>query len=511
MRFTENSISKTEEKLLVTGLVVSTEFCKRIKEYIDLEYITNSYLRKLAEWSLVFYEEHQKAPFKHINDIFESHRPTMKEADAELIDDLLTNLGNQFDPDAINVDYLVSEGENFFRRRELEIHVNNISALKDTGDYTSAEEEISRFNRVSIKLDENIYINPGDEATRERIYRKRYQQKKEFFKLPGDLGHFIGNWCPGDVVGITAPAKSGKSFFLTDIQKHAVLQNIQILKFSVEMTDDQELERHDKSFFPSVHKAGYHVFPVFDCVKNQMGDCGDRLSPVIIKESVKDQAVPNPSHIPCTKCRTDRKEWERFKPTSYKMEIWREENNLPTVRKAMRKWNQLLKKYSRMVVRPKYSLTYDLMMRDIDIMVSKWNFIPKIIALDYVDILAMNTGFDDYRMVDEQWKMLQRVAGQTKCLIITPTQANKEGAEAETLKSTHQSGFYGKGRHVNMMIGINQTGVEKRNGIYRMNVLDSRSSYQDPSDSCIVLQDLGAGQMHLDSVWQRKFEVLRYL
>lgn len=510
MRFTEHNISQTEEKHLVTGLIVSTGFCKRIREYIDLEYITNSYLKLLAEWSIAFYDEHRAAPFKHINDIFESFRHTAKEADAELIDDLLTNLAKQYMGDDINVDFLVNEAEEYFRRRELEIHVNNISVLNEKGDLDQAEAEISRFNRISVKLDENIYINPGDEETRDRIYRKRDLEQKNFFRLPGDIGLFLGNWCPEDVIGITAPAKRGKSFLLTDIQKHAVLSNIQTLKFSIEMTDTQELERHDKAFFPSAMKEGYYPYPEFDCLRNQMGDCGERLSKVIVKEDAKSPIIINPNHVLCTKCRNDRREYLRFIPTTYKVEIFRDENSIFNVKKAMKKWNKQLSRYSRIVVRPKYSLTYDLMMRDIEIMASRYNFIPKIILLDYVDILAISSGFDDYRLVDEQWKLLQRVAGRTKCLIITPTQANAAGHEATTLKSTDQAGFYGKNRHVNNMLGINQTPEEKRAGLYRLNMLDSRSSFQDVQDSCLVLQDLWSGQMHIDSYWAKKYEyVLR--
>jgi len=510
VRFTEHGITKTEEKLIVTGLIVSTEFCKRIREYFDLDYLTNSYIKKLASWSIAFYDEHRVCPYKHINDIFESFKPSLKETESELIDELLTNLSTQYAGDDINADFLVSEAEDYFRKRELEIHVNNISVLNDKGDLDQAEAEIARFNKISVKLDENIYINPGDDDTRDRIYRKRDSEQKKFFTLPGDAGLFLGNWSPEDVIGITAPAKRGKSFLLTDIQKHAVLQNIQVLKFSIEMTDTQELERHDKAFFPSAQKAGFYPYPVFDCIKNQTGSCGDRLSKIIVRDDGKSPVVPNANHIPCTKCKDDRREYTRYEVATYKMEIYREENSIFNVKKEMKKWNKQLSRYSRMVVRPKYSLTYDLMMRDIDIMASRYQFIPKIILLDYIDILAMSTGFDDYRMVDEMWKMLQKVAGRTKCLIITPTQADKAGAVAESLHSTNQAGFYGKGRHVNSMLGINQTPQEKRDGLYRLSILDSRSSFQDSMDSCVMLQDLWAGQMHIDSYWSRKFDyVLR--
>jgi hypothetical protein len=506
MRLTEYSVSSVEEKHIVTGLIVSTEYCKNIKEWIDFEYFKNSYLKILAQWSLSFFEEHSKAPFKHINDIFESFRHTLKEADSALIDDLLTTLSSSYTGDDINVDFLVNEAEEYFRTRELEIHINNISVLKDKGDLEQAEQEISRFNRISIKLDDNIYINPGDEKTRDRIYRKRDELQSNFLKLPGDIGIFIGNIKPGDCVGITAPQKRGKSFLITDFQKHAVMSNIQCLKWSIEMTDVEELERHDKIFFPSVdHNPGYYTYPEFDCMHNQIGDCGERNSSVIVRENEKSNLVENAEHVICTKCKENPLEYTRFLPTTYKVEIYREENSIFNIRKAMKRWLKQLDKYSRIVVRPKYSLTYDLMMRDIDVMHSRYGFIPRLILLDYIDILKISSIYDDYKLEDEKWKLIQQIAGQTGCAFITPTQGNKASSDAKVIRSGDQAGFYGKSRHVNKMLAINQDKFEKKDGIWRLGMTDSRSSYQAEDDFCLVLQDLKAGQMHLESYWPNKF------
>ena len=131
MRLTERSVSVTEEKRLVTGLIVSTRVCKEIVPHIQLDYFTNKYLQKLASWAISFYEEFQKAPFKHINDIFESESHRLSEGETELIDELLTNLADQHAGEDVNSEYYVQCAEDYFRARELEIVTNNISILKD--------------------------------------------------------------------------------------------------------------------------------------------------------------------------------------------------------------------------------------------------------------------------------------------------------------------------------------------------------------------------------------------
>ena len=504
MRIRERDISVTEEKRIVTGLIVSTDFAKQIIEHIHLDYFTNSYLGRVAGWCLDFYENHEKAPYKHIKDIYDREAVKLKETESELISELLGTLSSAFDEsEQINVDFYMHTAEEYFRQRELDIHVNNISVLKEQGDLEGAEKEIDRFNRVQVSLDEKIYINLGDMEAREALYRKRDEVQKQFFQYTGDLGQFLGNWKQEDVIGITAPAKKGKSFLLNDIFKHCIMSRIPVLKWGIEMTDTEEIERFDKMFFPTVAtESGLHKFPVFDCIKNQTGDCGDRNSGVIVKEDEKAPMIEDPDHIPCTKCR-DSEPW-RFIPTTYVEEIYREQDERHVIMEGLEKWKDTFNRYARLVVRPKYSLTYDMMMRDLDILDSRYNFTPKAIMLDYVDILKTNSAFDDFRMHDEKWELMQKIAGQTKCMLVTPTQANKEGSESITLKTTDQAGFYGKSRHVNMMLGVNQTPTEKRMGMYRINVLDARSHRQNAEDFCYVLQDLKAGQMNLDSYWPNK-------
>jgi hypothetical protein len=504
MRLTERSLSVTEEKRIVTGLIVSTEFTREIINAVEFDYFTNSYLRKVAEWSITFYEEHEKAPYKHIEDIYDSESHKLKPSEAELIRDLLTDLSKSYDPESFNVDYVKSTTETYFRRRELEITTNNISILKDEGNLAEAEAEINRFNKVSISLDESIYLNPGDSEQREKLYRKREKNEEKFFTFPGDLGLFVGNMKKGDVVGITAPAKRGKSFLITNIFNQCVMLRRKSLFFSIEMTDTEMLTRVDKSFVPSVgngQEEGEYQYPVFDCRHNQTGECSRRNSNVTVLDDEGTLEL-NPSHIVCTKCRDDRT--NRFDAVVYHDTIYRLKNDIYTMREEMKSFDKLLNKYARIVTRPKYSLTYDLIKHDLYVMESRYNFIPEIIVLDYIDILGVDSKHDDYKLDDEKWMLMQKLAGETKCLVITPTQGNKDSYKAKTLHTTDQAGFYGKGRHVNLMLGINQDAIEKTNGIWRLGKLDARDSHFDTEDTCMVLQDLKTGQMHLDSYWKNK-------
>lgn len=501
------SVSVVEEKRILIGLITSSKFIKEIYPTLDLNYFVNSYLRTVANWCLAFYEEHQRAPFKHIQDIYEAESTKLKETEAELISDLITLLSEQYDPETVNVDYLKDTSIDYFRKRELEIVVNNISVLKENGDYDEAESEIERFRKVSLELSSSSLINLGDIDKITEIYQKREKEDKQFFHLPGDLGKYLGNFKRGDVIGYYAPAKRGKSWTLVDHFKQSVLQRRKTIFWSIEMTQTEITPRILKAFKPMTAEEGIYEYPVFDCKRNQSGDCVDRLSPVIVFDG--DDIVIDPAHIPCTICKGNNTLHE-FDSSIYQMEIFRDQDDIFTVTDMLRKTKRsrglsgIFSKYGRLAVHPKYTLTYEQMKLDIDRFEAESGFIPDVLIIDYIDILDIGSKFDDYRSVDEAWKLLARIAGEYNVLVVTATQANKAGHKAETLDSTHQGGYYGKNQHVNTMVGINQTAEEKEMGIIKYGITEARSQHYIPGEVCTVLQDFKSGQAYLDSYYPFK-------
>ncbi|MCP4373527.1 MAG: hypothetical protein GY797_36300 [Deltaproteobacteria bacterium] len=496
------TISSTEEKRIVTGMIVSTEFLDAIKPIYSLDYFTNSYLKTVAEWCDIFYEEYEKAPFKHIKDVFEAESHYLDENDVEMIETLLGDLDDKYDEGEINLRYWVDSANDYFRSRELEITINNISVLNEKGDLEGAEKEIENFKKVTLEIDQGVIINPGDIEQQERIYEKREREDKNFFHLPGDLGKYLGNQKRGDVVAYYGPAKRGKTFTLINQWKHGVMGRRKSLFWSIEMTDTECLPRVNKTFYPMINKEpGEYKFPVFDCLHNQTGDCGEGLSPAILYED--GEFTDDPTHIPCTKCR---KHWEkdeaaRYEKAVYQDSMYRDQDDIFAMRKMHDKYRVMMNRYGRLSVHPKYTLTYDKMMRDLDVLWRTDKWFPDILIIDYIDILGINSSFDDYRLEDERWKLLAKIAGETNTLVITATQANKAGHTTDVLDATHQGGFYGKNRHVNLMVGLNQTAEDKARGVMEFGITEARDTEYIPGQTCAVLQDFKTGQAYLDSFY----------
>lgn len=496
-------ISATEEKRIAIGMIVSTEFNKLIQPVIKDEYLTNSHIQRICGWCQAYFREYEKAPFMHIKDIFKDESPRLKSAEIEMIDDLLGKLDDQYDAESLNVQYWFETTVDYFRKREIEITVNNISVLSEQGDLEQAEEELRDFQKVTADLSESSIVRPGDLVQMEEIYRQRDEDDKNFFQLPGDLGRYLGNHKRGDVVAYYAAAKRGKSWVLVNNFKNATLQKRKTLFWSIEMTKTEMVPRLLKSYTPMVDgDSGMYPFPVFDCIKNQEGSCHYRESKVIVLDN--GEKIDDPNHVVCVKCMKHPKKKTRkmYDFTTYVDEMYREKDDIFSLRKNHKHFQKIFNKYARVSVHPKYTLTYDLMMRDLETLHTKDNWFPDILMLDYIDILGIDSKHDDFRLEDEKWKLLAKVAGATNTLMITVTQANKAGHTAENLDSTHQGGFYGKNRHVNLMVGLNQNSEEKENGIMRFGITEARSQPFIQGKSCYVLQDLATGQSYLDSYYK---------
>lgn len=505
MAIKSRTVTTTEEKRIAIGLITSTDFINRLGDNIELAYFKNTYIERIADWCLSFYDEHGKAPGLHIQDIFNSEKIGLPTEEAELTEKLLIDLNSKYDPEQVNVDYLLSTSRGYFQERELEILVGNISVLKEQGNLDEAEKQIDRYKKVSFEIDQEVYINPGDAATRERIYKKKETEEEEFFKLPGDMGRFIGNMKKEDFIAIFAASKKGKSFMLNYFLNQAIMSNKKVTFFSVEMTDTESLLRLDKSFVPTVNThlpSGEYDCPVFDCTHNQTGSCSDRLSDVILKDEQGniDPDVVN-RHVVCTKCRVHEK--DRFDPCVWRIKVFRDSNNIRTMQRSMKKFLKLLDRNCRIVVRDKYSLTLPQMYKDAERLAYTDNFVSEITIVDYMDILQINSQEKDWKLEDDKWKQITKFGGETHQLMISATQGNAGAVNAEVLDETHLAGWTGKIQHVNGLISINQTSQEKREGIWRLGVTGLRGDEFYKDETCMVLQDLKTGQFHLDSYFKR--------
>ena len=142
-------VDSTIEQRIVTGLIVSPSYLRKIYDLFDLVYFKNTYTKEIAKWAINYYEVFEDAPFAHIQDIYNKNKSKLKEEDADLIASLLTKISERYEMERnLNVDYVLKETETYFRKRQLEITAENIRILLKSDKVERAEMEIEQFKKV---------------------------------------------------------------------------------------------------------------------------------------------------------------------------------------------------------------------------------------------------------------------------------------------------------------------------------------------------------------------------
>lgn len=139
------------ERKIITGLIVSTEYFKLIREVWNYQLIGSSTAKRMATWCIEYYDQYLKAPGKHIQDIFNEKSKSLGEADADDIADIFDSLSKDFDQeDDFNPEYLFDETIKYFRYRQLRNLNDQLLDALDNNDTGEAEELLKEYNPLEI-------------------------------------------------------------------------------------------------------------------------------------------------------------------------------------------------------------------------------------------------------------------------------------------------------------------------------------------------------------------------
>ncbi len=499
--FKSKKIDTTLEKRILMGMIVSKRFMQEIDPLFDIVYFKDSYVVNVIRWLRAYWQEYNDVPEKGINALYDLYSNELDNETRKIIHDMLVDLSERYNNEqAINVDLLIDETLFLFKKRELEIIINNAQARLASDDINGAEEEILGMKKMSRLTSK--WVNPLDTDE----VQKHFDYKTEgFYSFDGVLGHFLGEMERGWLVGITAKYKSGKTWLLQEFGVQALLSGIPVAFFSLEMTENQMKERLYKRLTSIGSKEGQYMFPVFDCIHNQNGECNRKIRKNTIQllddMGEQPQYDPNNPYRVCVVCRglPDSKAYEK---AVWYESIHKEEYTFSNVGKTIAMVDKFHKNKWRSICYPRFSANSADITRDLDILKTTEGFVPGIILVDYVDILkAEHDGMTGVQKEDESWMAMARLAGEANALVVAPTQATGDALEAKTVTSKHTARWKGKLGHVDAMLAISQTDEEKVAGMQRISKMMHRHNEFSEEQTVTILQQLALGQGLLDSEW----------
>ena len=534
----ENKKDEFIERKIVVGMIVSNGYLERVAPMYHKGLFESPEAELVAGWCLKHYRKYRAAPGKDIALIYENESKRIDDKNQrDFIEGILDSLSEEWEQAAnlFNVEYLVDKTVEYFKVRSFKILSDELRLSVLNYDADMGDQLLNSFNKVQELV--TTSVTPlTDSALITRAFAK---ESKPLFTFPGALGMEVNDQLvQGGFIGLLGPEKRGKSWWLMEFVMRACRCGVPTAFFQAGDMDDEDMtmrihirlaKKSNRSRY-----CGELWIPVLDCRRNVNDECnlrqrtckyglvmpqattqkGDSQSRrnSIRKTAAQDsntEPAPhlspeaivsaNPDYVPCSECY--QKNPLKFEGAVYWVK--RESCTPLTAREAIRQGKRVAKLWK---TEPRISThaSKTLTVPKIEATLDEWErvtgFVPKVIVIDYADILDCHIPRLDYRHQQNAiWEALRSLAQKRKCLVVTATQADAASYEKDTLKMTNYSEDKRKYGHVTAMWGLNQTNKERDMGIMRINQLVARNDYFNSSKSVSVLQCLQIGRPLLSS------------
>jgi len=504
----------TIEQRLLLGMIISDRFLRDVLQlYTNPKLLSNDQVRVVAGWCKEYYEKYKKAPKKHIQDIYHSKKdkPGFDPDLMELIGDMLEVLSEDFlQSDKFNEDYLLDQAESYFNDRNLERLTAEIEKHREAGRLDQAQALLREHKRIERGL--KAGINPLKD--RDFFFKVFSDTYSPLFTFPGDLGMMLNRHHARDCfVVYLGREKIGKSWWLMELMVRAIKNRNNVWYCEAGDMSESQWGRRFASYLARKpiyeDDCGTILVPVLDCYYNQTGECDrkQRTSFVSVidydeegrpvKVNYKD--VDPEEYQPCTYCR-------REHPSLYRgASWWREKTVSATVtdaeadRIAQRLLSTHKGKEFKFTSHPSDTLNVDFMRNQLTVWEESEGFVPDVIIVDYVDILAPEPGSSKEvrHQINTTWKSLRRLSQEKHNLVITATQANQDAYHKELIDMRNQSEDKRKNAHPTAVFSFNQTDEEYNNSEMRIAPVVIREGKIRKGRQVKVLQSLTIGRPFL--------------
>ena len=482
------------EKIVITGLIVSSNFCAEVTPLLDPMMFPSSWMKTIASLCVEYYKTYGVPVKQNLEGLYASSIDMIAESDQQIIEQYLVELSEEYSraEASFNDIFYIDEAIQFIKKAAIEKHIQDLQGRLVRGQIDDAIDDIAGFKSVSRVVSKVTYASdPGNYGI---IKYAGEDDARVVLEYPGALGQMVGKLRRSWLVAFLAPMKRGKSNFLLE---SAVLAARQGRKVLVALHEMQKDEWFDRLFYNiASHILGddqFKLIPQFDCIMNRDGTCTHAGR--VVREPY--QKARNPKYRACTLCEHIAN--GPYKPCVTTPPVLMPGGTTVEARASIEKFdwcrNIVVEKFATRTANSRTLRAYAQRLA------YQEGFIPDVIISDHAD----NQGLEDKRVtdklqaIDDTWINLKWLADETNALVLTATQGTRGALAKDDIEQTDVSGYIGKAAHLDAMFGLAQNKDEKAVGIIRLNSLYHRHAACNDSTYCTVLQRLDCGKYLLDS------------
>jgi replicative DNA helicase len=493
------------ERQLITGMIISERFIREIKPILKLDSLQLPFVKIIAKWCLEFFENHQTAPAKTIQDIFIERRKYDLDPDqAELIEDFLTSISDEYQSqDTFNIDYYLKKVKLHLRNVSLQNLAKEITKAVNGGRIEEAEALVKGYERPVMAqaqgvdpINDNVAIAGAfSEDSRDKL-----------FALPGAIGQVIGELERGWLFAVVGASGVGKTWWLMLIALRALFAGYNVIFISLEMSEKAMIRRihHYINGLPTRRWAGEMLIPIFDCELNQKGTCKkpQRTGLIDLIGDEEDGEIPHfddapKKYKPCTECMGSRD----FVCSSWFRKTTKEELTIGQIfkkKQALKRSALIRGSKFHLVEFPSGSLTMSELKAYLYNLEQYEGFVPDVIVTDYADKFKPEFNREYRHGINEIWEGHKGLAQEKNALVVSGSQSNT----SRSGKRIGQGDWAEDIRKLNLVdggIALNMTPEQKLRGIMECGMMKLRHDYFDTLGSVNVLHQLKIGRPYLSS------------
>lgn len=443
-------ISGTLEENVLTTLCWSDEFSLGVRLRVDPDLFSTVHYRDIAREAATYIDAYGRPPGPHMRDILAEKTRGSR---GELLERVLVQM-ELLAPKA-NYQFVINELDGFLKEREFDRLLIEADEAKSEFGVDAGIEKINELmgKQRPHLTDGGIWLADPEQALK---FLKK--DEAEFFSSGITVLDEMGiRPAPKTLFMLMAPAKRGKSWWLINVGKHAVIHRRKVLHVTLEMSEEQVARRYLQSLFSMTQSKTETVrIPTF----TKSVDGGptmidfDSFSADGINTSTEDQVTA------------------KLRRFGGRLQI-------------------LIKEF------PTSSLSISELRGYLDFLRRTRDFVPDLLVVDYVDLMKV-TGKDLRVAVGNVVKELRGLGVERELAVVTVTQTNRGSARSKVVHSDMVAEDWSKVATADVVLTLNQTSEERAAGLARILVAAAR----DAMDQMMVLvsQSYAVGQFCIDSI-----------
>jgi replicative DNA helicase len=451
----KDSLSKAVQETLLVILCFQDQNSRYVRSVVELSHFESSY-REIAKACYSYIDRYGEAPKDHIDETLDYLIESDDSKKAYHYAELLTYLHKA--KDSVNARYALDRLNQFVRHQSLKRSILEAVDLLQ-GDDENATDRAEKIILDGVKTRADVF-EPGTILS-DYSRSLRFLDDEGIETFPTGIKEIDYRGLGpkrGGMHLFMAPRKKGKTTWLVNLAKRAMLRRYKVCHITLEMSEAEMSQRYMQSLFAIPKRQANMV------VKSFATDSMGRLSRI-------DQNVVTPQFS------------------------LQDPDAAQRIKKKADKFQSRLKN---IVIRqfPTGTLTVQGLAAYLDMLEDVRNFIPDLLILDYGDLMKVNA--DNLRIdLGNVFKDLRGLAVERNLALATATQANREGESSKRVGTTNVSEDISKIATADTVLSFTGTDIERAHGLGRLYVAAARND-EDHIEMALS-QNYAAAQFVIDS------------